>query len=168
MSLRAKATAISVATVIVGSIALSTTPASAAVSNGYISGTGDYRDDWTNEGPISESSNSVSNATALWQAILYADGFLSYSGIDCDFGPATYSATRSWQAYAGVSVDGIAGPNTLGTANEFVVPADGGGYYYWGRNHVITLTRNSDGQWGMTLGSDHHLLSYTYANFAVC
>ncbi len=156
---------------VVGGSALSATPASAATSDGYVSGSGDWSNDWWDEGPISESSHAHSNAAAMWQAILWADGQLtSSSGIDCQFGFNTYYGTRAWQGKFGVPVDGVVGPTTLKKAStaltqDFTSQFTYHGYAY---GRYVTFTRNSDGQWGMYVGNDHHLLSYDYANFDAC
>lgn len=164
---------IAVAAAVLGGAAVSTTPASANTSDGYISGTGDWTNDWSDEGPISASSYSYSNAAAGWQAILWADEYLtSTTEIDCRFGSTTTGATKQWQtdhlgsAYA----NGSAGPQTLARAESYMYANSSGQYIYPGRGgRYVTFTRNSSGQWGMYHGtSDHHLLSYTYANFLSC
>lgn len=181
MNLRMKCAALAATLLAFGGVAVSTTPASADTSSGYISGSGDWTDDWFDEGPISTSSNSHSNAAAMWQAILWADGYLSStSQIDCAFGSGTASATVKWQHDHHVGADAIVGPNTLteaGSHGALEGPADDSGYlnmtYYGyhgttatGRN--VGFTRNTDGKWGMWVDGDHHLLSYTYANFKYC
>jgi peptidoglycan hydrolase-like protein with peptidoglycan-binding domain len=76
--------------------------------------------DWDDEGEVSRFSHTVSGATGLWQAVLWADGGRESNGttydasdIDCQFGPNTEYTTRSWQALmGGLAVDGRAGNNT--------------------------------------------------------
>jgi hypothetical protein len=77
---------------------------------------------------------------ALWQQILWADGFLAKcgsTGIDGNFGPRTYEGTHSWQQYyssyatqdiisqvhnaSHYYVDGIVGGQTWSLAESFLV-----------------------------------------------
>ncbi|WP_433605899.1 peptidoglycan-binding domain-containing protein [Dactylosporangium sp. CA-139114] len=169
----------------VSGLAVSTTPASASASSGYISGSGDWTDDWGDEGLLSTSSYAHSNVAAMWQAILWADGQSDYfASIDCRFGSKTNAATESWQDFHRLSADGIVGGQTLTTAARYLRgPAPGTSGYltltYIGHwlggsassdetGRYVTFTRNTSGQWGMYVGSDHHLLSYTSANFNQC
>ncbi|MER6084978.1 peptidoglycan-binding domain-containing protein [Streptomyces sp. NPDC001833] len=182
MKLRMKFVALAATFLAFGGLAVSTTPASAGTGSGYVSGSGDWSDDWYDEGPISTSSYAHSNAAAMWQAILWADGYLtSTSKIDCVFGSGTRTATVNWQHDYGIGADGIVGSDTLttaGTHGELEGPIDSTGYLtmtYYGNKpgsgatgRYVTFTRNTDGNWGMYIGSDHHLLSYTYANFTNC
>lgn len=71
---------------------------------------------------LSTTQHANSGATGVWQAILYNDGFLSQTDIDCKFGPATAEATRKWQAkYLGASqADGVVGPKTFGKASSWL------------------------------------------------
>jgi hypothetical protein len=122
MSVRKRAAAIVVAAAIAGGVAAGTAPASASASQGYITAdfTGPLKSDWSDEGNLSTASHAHSNATALWQAVLYADGYLSASGIDCKFGPNTKKATKKFQAhFLGQSqADGIAGKKTFSNADN--------------------------------------------------
>jgi peptidoglycan hydrolase-like protein with peptidoglycan-binding domain len=101
----------------VGAVA-SPTVAHATHAEGFISGFDDPTNDWADEGTMSSASHRQSIATGLWQAVLYADGYLSQSGVDCDFGPNTTAATRAWQSAHSVGVDGSVGPQTLGRADN--------------------------------------------------
>lgn len=88
---------------------------------------------------------------ATWQTILWADAFLGKcgsAGIDGIFGSTTKSATKSWQANYGLTVDGIVGPQSWSTARSFVV-SDGGGYYHYiGYDHNFKLYKFPDtGEW---------------------
>ncbi|MFI1769458.1 peptidoglycan-binding protein [Streptomyces sp. NPDC020800] len=169
MSLRPKAAALALAIAVAAGITVSTTPASANTSLGYVSGSGDWTDDWWDEGPISASSYSYSNAAAMWQTILWADGYLSYSGIDCRFGSGTTSATKSWQSNHGLTADGIVGPNTLKKASTWLYQS-GADYIYQGvSGRYITFDRDDySGAWYMYIGSDKKGLFYNTATFSVC
>ncbi|MFF3257291.1 peptidoglycan-binding protein [Actinacidiphila glaucinigra] len=94
-------------------LAMSTTPAAA---NGtysgleYVYGAGAWSDDWGNEGVVDTNTNRTSNATCLWQMVLWANGYLSSnSDIDGDFGSGTKTATANWQSASGLTADGSAG-----------------------------------------------------------
>jgi hypothetical protein len=92
--------------------------AHATHAEGVITGFDDPTNDWADEGTMSSSSHRYSIATGLWQHVLYADGYLSASDVDCDFGPRTTTATKAWQSDHGVGVDGKVGPQTLGRADD--------------------------------------------------
>jgi Putative peptidoglycan binding domain len=175
MSLRTRAVALAVAATFAAGLALSTTPASASTSSGFISGSGDWHDDWNDEGPISASSHSHSDTAAMWQAILWADGYLSYSGIDCQFGPTTTSATESWQRNHGLSADGVVGANTLTKASTWLSGSAGSSNHitYAGTDgRYVTFVRASDswnnGIWYMYIGSDLEALGYNQVSFIRC
>ncbi|MFG3604158.1 peptidoglycan-binding domain-containing protein [Micromonospora chersina] len=98
--------------------ALAPTPALASASSGYISGSGAVNDDFGDEGTLRRgNAYANSGATGLWQTILYADGFLTQDQIDCQFGPATETATKNWQSAYGLTADGIVGTGTFGRAD---------------------------------------------------
>ncbi|MCI0686187.1 MAG: peptidoglycan-binding protein [Sporichthyaceae bacterium] len=105
--------------------------------------------DWAGEGEITRWSHANSNAAGLWQAILWADGAIELNGtpfdlsdIDCQFGPNTEQATKSWQATRGIGVDGRVGPQTFGMADNQLRwgPDAGNGQryvYYLGREGIV-------------------------------
>lgn len=94
--------------------------ADASVAQGYIAGGGVVTDDWGDEGTLSRTSHSRSNAVMLWQIVLWADG--KFSGpSDCIFGPATEAATKNWQRAHGLTADGIVGPQTFAKADNYLV-----------------------------------------------
>jgi peptidoglycan hydrolase-like protein with peptidoglycan-binding domain len=94
-------------------------PADASVSEGYFTGAGSPTDDFNDEGTLSTSSHSKSQAVKLWQEILLANGQLSSSDLDCSFGSKTKAATKNFQLLYGLSdVDGIAGPKTFAAAGR--------------------------------------------------
>jgi peptidoglycan hydrolase-like protein with peptidoglycan-binding domain len=105
--------------------------------------------DHSHSSTMSSASHRQSIATGLWQAVLYADGYLSQSGVDCDFGPNTTSATRAWQGAHSVGVDGSVGPQTLGRADDKLrISSTQNGVatlIYDGAARDITFIRNSPG-----------------------
>ncbi|MDG4860997.1 peptidoglycan-binding domain-containing protein [Streptomyces sp. T-3] len=110
---------------VAGALAVSATPASAASGDGYVSGGGQFKDDFGDEGTLSTTSYSSSNATALWQTILWADGAIESNGsvfdgsdIDGHFGANTKAATKNLQGRWDLSKDGIVGRATFGGADS--------------------------------------------------
>ncbi|GHG25155.1 peptidoglycan-binding protein [Streptomyces filamentosus] len=172
--LRKKVAVLAAAAGIFTGLALSGAPASATPSQGVITGADIPWDDWADEGPISATSYATSNVTAMWQQILWADGFLAWSDIDCQFGATTTAATKKWQTKYGVAggADGIVGQNTLNRAALHLSGAEGTGnrIVYNGRydGRKINMTRTDDGRWGMWISSDIRPLWYNAATFNVC
>lgn len=82
-------------------LAVSASPASASGTYSglaYIYGGGGWYDDFGNEGILSTNTNTNSNATCLWQKILWAKGYLPWDDIDGRYGPQTTAATKEWQS----------------------------------------------------------------------
>lgn len=97
------------------------TPAAASGSysgRAYVYGAGVVSDDFDDEGAVNVSTHRLSNATCLWQTILWANGYLPASGIDGAFGDQTDAATRNFQRDKGLAVDGSAGKNTWTKAGD--------------------------------------------------
>jgi hypothetical protein len=151
MSLRTKAVLAVTVVALAGGTALTTTPASASAASGYVSGQGSINDDWGDEGVLSTGSYNHNNAVALWQAVLWADGKLPYSGIDCRFGTATANATKAWQrAHSGAgTADGKVGHKTFGAADGRLSYQRTEGNYevhkYHGAKHDLWIKRTSGG-----------------------
>ncbi|MEU2613598.1 peptidoglycan-binding domain-containing protein [Micromonospora sp. NPDC007271] len=98
------------------------TPAQASAAQGVISGTGAVTDDFGDEATLSRYGQyRYSTAVALWQRVLVAEGFLTDSGVDCDFGPATEAATVKFQQRYGLTADGVVGTQTWSKADDFLV-----------------------------------------------
>ncbi|WP_105975354.1 peptidoglycan-binding domain-containing protein [Streptomyces geranii] len=144
-----------------GVLALSATPASASGNYSglaYVYGADVFADDWDNEGIVDINNNKQSNATCLWQKILWADGELAASDIDGDFGSTTAAATARWQARFGLTSDGSAGRNTWTEAGNYLRNDLGGSYgiivsYYSGSSRDISLSRDNDGYYHFTDGT---------------
>ncbi|WP_371662288.1 peptidoglycan-binding protein [Streptomyces sp. NBC_00280] len=157
-------------------LAASASPASATAAQGYITGYGTtWTDDWSNEGTLSSGSYATSNATCLWQKILWAEGATEsdgtaydYSDIDGLFGPNTTYATKRLQARWGLDDDGRAGPLTLGTADNKLRYSSGSAssgtlfLTYNGTSHDFTLRRDDNNRYGFVQDSSWRLAGYDY------
>jgi hypothetical protein len=146
-------------------LALSTSPAAASGTysgRAYVYGAGTWTDDWLDEGILSTSTNTSSNATCLWQKILWADGAIETDGtkfdagdIDGHFGSNTKDATENWQNTTGLTADGVVGKETFGAAIRvssgtnglFDLTLDGAVDTYIGFDHTISVTRDTDGRY---------------------
>ncbi|MER7172025.1 peptidoglycan-binding domain-containing protein [Streptomyces mesophilus] len=169
-------------------LAVSATPASAAASNGYISGAGSIYDDFGDEGTLSTTSYAISNATCFWQNVLYAEGAMKNSeyrfaktDIDGEFGSKTKYATRNLQHRWGLTIDGIVGKGTMSKldAKRQYTDIDGGTWVgklqyvrttsngnivaiYHGKYHSFDVGRSESGRWwfeDVSTGS-HNTASY--------
>ncbi len=107
--------------------------AQASEDSGVIDGSGNTRNDWGDEGTLQKDDES--NAVALWQTVLVADGaFFKDSGalrpfteddINGEFDRNTASATKFWQKEKGLQQTGKANrasfsraDNNLGAVNS--------------------------------------------------
>lgn len=113
------------------------------LSNKVVDGAGVATDDFSDEATLCNGCTYWSgNWAGLFQHLLYADGKMSYSAIDCMFGSQTASATAAWQRMEGLAADGIAGPDTRGRMDNYLT-------YLWtddsvkylGRVRIITMVR---------------------------
>jgi peptidoglycan hydrolase-like protein with peptidoglycan-binding domain len=160
-----KRTAIAAFVLAIGSgLALGPT-ASATAGHGYLDGSGALTDDWGDEGTLSTTAYAHSNLAAAWQGVLYADGYLSASGIDCRFGTATKNATKKWQSAHGLTADGKVGPKTFGKADNNL-KSQKGVVYYDGTKHNPVLKR-SGGKY-YVYDNGWKLASYTKATLPRC
>lgn len=152
------------ALLVLGSGLLFPGAASASKSQGFVAGTGVVDDDWGDEGVVDQDTSSFNNAVAVWQLALYADGYLLRAGVDCDFGPATAAATANWQDdMNGLTIDGSAGPQTLGRADNSLT-ISGTTVTYHGLVRDVQYTRTSGGQYQINLGNGLRTASYTSAS----
>ncbi|MEV0749769.1 peptidoglycan-binding domain-containing protein [Streptomyces sp. NPDC050273] len=100
---------------------LAASPASASNSyNGaaYVNGAGDPIDDLYDEGVLSTTQNTRSNATCMWQKILWAHQLLAWNDIDGVFGDKTRDATIEFQEAREMNPDGIVGKITFKAAED--------------------------------------------------
>lgn len=161
----ARGTTAVISSLAVATLALSASPASAKMSDGYVRGYDVFRGDWSDEGVFGFRLNSVSNAVCLWQAILWAEGATEENGsafdrsdIDGHFGTNTQYATKKLQVDWGLAdnfgeADGRVGGNTFGKADDYLVKSGGSEErgdtlfltYNAGSGRLFDLYRNSSG-----------------------
>ena len=117
-------------------------------------------DQWSSASiTVSQSQHKISNTTGFWQTIVKSNVWNLC--VDGDFGPATHSATVSFQSnVAGVSADGIVGPQTWnGTqyatfsgGNPRLVMYSMDNYWYYGgaasSTYLVKRSWNGIFQWG--------------------
>ncbi|EFH30893.1 hypothetical protein RKD30_005396 [Streptomyces pristinaespiralis] len=163
-------------------LAMSASPASAKISDGYVRGYDTYVGDWGDEGTISTAAYSQNNAVCLWQTILWAEGAnesdgTNFDGTDIDgiFGGNTYGATKRLQVSWGLAssydkADGMVGPNTFGRADNQLVKTGGSTargetveFVYNGSVHDFAVERDSEGRYRFREGNDTwRLAAYGY------
>ncbi|MFJ2767423.1 peptidoglycan-binding protein [Streptomyces sp. NPDC087300] len=150
-------------------------PLAQATGPHVVDGRGAAYNDWGDEGDLSRWSHADSNATRLWQTVLYADGAKWKDGngkrhaftkwdIDGRFGKRTESATRYWQHNEELEdVDGIAGKETFGAADDFLDGPHGGGGWvtYTGYSHDVAFKR-LDGTYYVKVGGHWKKASYDW------
>ncbi|MFD5557225.1 peptidoglycan-binding protein [Streptomyces sp. NPDC127068] len=139
-----RVTALAAAALAFGIAAGPATTAQAATAHGAVEGWGSHKDDWADEGLLSTTKHAHSGATGLWQLVLWQDGYLAESDVDCKFGPKTQAATKRWQRdrLGAAEADGVVGNKTFGEASKNIWTTDNGfsiryGYIYIGR-HVTS------------------------------
>ncbi|MFD3519852.1 peptidoglycan-binding protein [Streptomyces sp. NPDC058653] len=130
-------------------------------------GDGAPSDDWEDEGLLGESMPPRSDLAALWQTVLWADGYLDRSQIDCHYAGATVRATRAWQSNHGLAADGIVGSQTFGRAGERLV-LDKGLVTYRGDDHTVPFRRADDGQYLVKDSGTYRPLRRDTATLQVC
>jgi hypothetical protein len=137
----------------VGAPSASTSPAGAPSAStpsaghrpAYVTGSGAYADDWSAEPLLrADGGTRPSDLVGLWQAILWADGYLPGPGITCAFDATTSEATQTWQSNHGLGADGIVGAATFGFAARRLVPAPPWTAYR-GEKYTLPLRRGRDG-----------------------
>lgn len=176
-STQARLAAATVGAVVAGTLAFGAAPASAAASNGYVSGSGYTYDDWNDEGTVSTASHTKSNVSCLWQKILWAEGATESDGstydeadVDGVFGANTKYATKKLQSRWGLTADGIAGKKSFTKAgskltNSRYVNYDSNRVYiltYKGSKHSFPVYRGSSGKWSFYENNKLRLAGYDY------
>lgn len=119
----------------------------ASLANRIVQGTGATNDDLGDEGTLCNGCSFwEGNYAGFWQAILWSEGLLSPSQVDCEFGPNTGAATRSLQSRYGLGVDGVAGPQTRSRIDDFLIASSDPAYnvYYLGTGgRLVYLFRDT-------------------------
>lgn len=180
-STRSRLATAAVTTAVAGALAIGTAPASASISSGYVSGGGTFTNDWGDEGVVSQSSYAKSNATCLWQQILWAEGAKEQNGtaydasdIDGHFGANTTHATKNLQArWALKYVDGKVGNATWGYADSKLSFYDYANEYafkgkilrYSGSARSFYLIRAANGNYVFWEGSTTDNGNYRFASY---
>ncbi|GEB49785.1 MULTISPECIES: peptidoglycan-binding domain-containing protein [Streptomyces] len=118
----------------------------ADVGHLHVRGGGALADDWDDEGLLGENLPVRSDLAALWQTVLWADGYLDKSRIDCHYSRATRRATRAWQSNHALPADGIVGQQSFGKAARRLVRRDGL-VVFEGKRHDVPLRRAEDGRY---------------------
>lgn len=152
-----------------------------SAGGGYVDGYGYQLSDDLNDEPTLQWGSRRSNWVGMWQAILWADGFLPYSGIDCTFGPKTHEATKQWQENFVLKGDGIVGPKTRAVAGgrlvQISIPAR---VRYYGSHNAgdgtgdrhLTFKRgvssNDGGLYSMYNSPGLKLISWNYTSLKQC
>ncbi|MDT0573989.1 Tat pathway signal protein [Streptomyces sp. DSM 3412] len=149
---------------VVTALGLSASPASAKMSDGWVRGYDRFSDDWDDEGDLGRlEPNSNSNATCLWQRVLWAEGayatnydneIFEKDDITGYFGWRTYYSTIYLQKQLGADKDGIVGGETMGLANKHMYQTGGSTargktlyLRYQGKKHSFDLSRNTEGKY---------------------
>ncbi|MGW7682294.1 peptidoglycan-binding domain-containing protein [Kribbella sp. NPDC054772] len=129
----------------------------------YVAGAGIMYDDWRDEGVVSVAVHRSSNATCLWQAILWTNGYLPKSEIDGVFGDRTAAATRAFQRANGLSPDGSAGRKSWAAAGGVSHTVDTAGWsngIYSGSKHAIKVRRSTAGNYQFSFGTGWKSATY--------
>lgn len=147
-------------------LALGTPPASAAVSDGYVSGSGAFRNDWSDE-TVHAGYYPRSNAACLWQKVLWAEGLLGNSEVDGSFGSKTRARTGQLQSRWGIPTSGKADKATFTEAAGRLRFASGSTadgkrleLTYRGAAHRFTVRRDERGRHGFHLDGGWKAASY--------
>ncbi|MEU1895296.1 peptidoglycan-binding domain-containing protein [Streptomyces pristinaespiralis] len=168
---RARAVAAVMGAALVTTLGLAASPASAKISDGWVRGYDRFSDDWDDEGDLQRlEPYSNSNATCLWQRILWAEGAYAVDydnerftkgDIDGYFGWRTFYSTRDLQRRLAVTQDGIVGGTTFGLVNKHMYQTGGStargrtlDLRYQGREHSFDLRRNTEGKYVFPDGND--------------
>jgi hypothetical protein len=153
-------------------IALTTTCAASTPSAdhraAYVTGSGAYADDWSAE-PLLRADGGTrrSDLVGLWQAILWADGYLPGSAITCAFDATTGEVTQTWQSNHGLGADGIVGAATFGFAARRLVSAPPWTAYR-GEKYTLPLRRGRDGVYEVYDAGRFHRLRTDAVTLARC
>lgn len=163
---RIRLSAVAVTIAVFGTLASGVAPASAASSDGWVRGYDTYVGDWGDEGTLfwKPEGYAHSNATCLWQRILWAEGvsyttphggeYAKLSDIDGNFGPHANSLTMALQYRWDLGRDGKVGNGTFGRADNNLTKTGGSTargetlyLRYNGSRNTFDLRRNTEGKY---------------------
>ncbi|NEB38928.1 peptidoglycan-binding protein [Streptomyces sp. SID14515] len=130
-------------------------------------GTGPLARHWDDEGLLGLDLPRHSDLVALWQAVLWADGYLKRSQIDCRYDESTVRAARVWQSNRGLPADGIIGPDTFGKAGERLTRRRDA-VYYEGAKFSVPFRRADDGRYLVEDGGRYKPLHRYRPTLDVC
>lgn len=100
---------------------------------------GDHRGELGNSICYGCADSYNTDLVIMWQAILYAEGYIGPWDIDGQFGPKTRDATKNWQRKYGLVADGIVGNATWGVADSNLEQQ-------WEQSEISYVTRDSSGR----------------------
>lgn len=116
---------------------------------------------------LAVGSTPPSDLVALWQSVLWADGYIAGSSVTCAYDEATAGATRVWQSNHHLDADGIVGAATWGVAAERIVPA-GRWMVYMGERYGLPLRLDTDGTYEVYDSGRFHRLRTDAATLTRC
>ncbi|MCX4704445.1 peptidoglycan-binding protein [Streptomyces sp. NBC_01352] len=157
MSKRNRAVAMASAVLLVaGGAVTAMAPAANAADYHGIDGNSYVYDDWQDEENLGVDDYAQSNATALWETVLWADGAMyededgdwhpfKKNKIDGSFGPETESATQWWQNHYGIPEnDGVVTDDCwLSAQSRLHGPYASSNVQYSGSARTVTFKRVS-------------------------
>ncbi|MDH3261457.1 MAG: peptidoglycan-binding protein [Acidimicrobiia bacterium] len=128
---------------------------------------------WADEHLLCETCTYDSgNIVGVWQAVLWADGFLGRcgsSGVDGWFGSGTDAATIDWQDAHNLDDDGMVGSGTWGKADNFVVSLSAKNAKYDGDDHSYEFyTPGGAWQWDFAWGAQWNDTGHPTPDFPTC
>ncbi|MET8451080.1 peptidoglycan-binding protein [Streptomyces sp. NPDC005209] len=115
-----------------------------------------------------ESGRTAPNdVVGLWQAILWADGYLARHRVSCAYDGSTAVTTRAWQSNHHLSADGIVGPATWGAAAARLATA-GHWTVYHGERYDLPLRRDANGALEVYDAGTFHRLRADAVTLTLC
>ncbi|GIH03814.1 hypothetical protein Rhe02_18810 [Rhizocola hellebori] len=142
-----------------------------STANRIVQGLGDPHDDLNDESTLCNGCSFANgNYAGFWQAILWADGYLSASQVDCEFGPITARATANWQRDRQLDDDGVVGKDTRSVAQNFLYESGDPNYnlFYDGFPNRLYLYREAAAHYWIYWNNNWRMLRYTDKNIVGC
>ena len=124
----------------------------------------DHRSELGGDLCVGCANSGNTDLVVMWQSILVAEGFMTISQIDGQFGTATKNATINWQNRFALSDDGRVGADSWSSADDRLRDVEGGVYYdavvgtgrvtfsrpIDGGNYRLNGVEAKDGKWATT------------------